>query len=81
MFLDFLLLHSGPQCKVYLFRVLVLKGLVGLHKPFNFSFFIVTCWGIDLDYCDIERFAMEMNRDDSIVFQIASSLCILDSFR
>jgi len=81
VFLDFLLLHSGPLCKGYLFRVLVLKGLVGLHKPFNFSFFIVTCWGIDLDYCDIERFAMEMNRDDSIVFQIASSYCILDSFR
>jgi len=42
-------------------------------EPFNFSFFIVTCWGIDLDYCDIEWFALETNRDNSIVFEIASS--------
>ena len=28
---------------------------------FNFSFFSVTGWGIDLDYCDIEWFALEMN--------------------
>ena len=27
-----------------------------------FSFFSVTGWGVDLDYCDIEWFALEMNR-------------------
>ena len=27
--------------------------------PFNFSFFSITGWGIDLDYCDIELFALE----------------------
>ena len=27
---------------------------------FNFSFFSVTGWGINLDYCDIEWFALEM---------------------
>jgi len=32
-------------------------------EPFNFSFFSVTGWGIDLDYCDIEWFALETNRD------------------
>ena len=37
--------------------MLVLKGLIGLLEPFNFSFFSVTGWGIDLDYCDIEWFA------------------------
>ena len=37
--------------------MLVLKGLVGFIEPFNFSFFSVTSWGIDLDYCDIEWFA------------------------
>ena len=42
--------------------MLVLKGLV---EPFNFSFFRVTGWGIGLDYCDIEWFALEMNRDHS----------------
>ena len=59
--------------------MLVLKGLVGLHKTVNFSFFSVTGWGIDLDYRDIEWFALEMNRDHSDVFEIASKYCILDS--
>ena len=60
------------------FWVLVLKGFVGLHKPF--SFFSVTGLGIDLDYCDIEWFALEMNRDHSVIFEIASKYCISDSF-
>ena len=62
--------------------MLVLKGLVGLHRTFielNFSFFSVTGWGINLDYRDIEWFALEMNRDHSVVFEIASKYCILDS--
>ena len=37
-------------------------------------------WGIDLDYCDIEWFALEMNRDHSVMFEIALKYCILDSF-
>ena len=59
--------------------MLVLKGLVGLIEPFNFSFFRVTGWGIDLDYRDIEWFASETNRDHSVVFEVASQYCILDS--
>ena len=47
---------------------------------FNFSSFIITGWGIDLDYCDIEWFALEMNRDQSVVFAIAPKYCISDSF-
>ena len=31
-----------------------------------------------MDYCDIEWFALEMNRDHS-VFEIAPNYCILDS--
>ena len=46
---------------------------------FNFSFFSVAGGGIDLDYCDIEWFALEMNRDYSVVFEIASKNCISDS--
>ena len=57
--------------------MLVLKGLVGLMEPFNFSFFSITGWGIDLDYCDIEWLALETNRDH---FEIASKYCISDSF-
>ena len=40
----------------------------------------MTFRGIDLDYSDIEWFALEMNRDHSIVFEIVSKYCILDSF-
>ena len=40
----------------------------------------VTGWGIDSDYCDIEWFALEKNRDHSVVFEIASKYCILNSF-
>ena len=40
----------------------------------------VTARGIDLDYCDIEWFTLETNRDHSVVFEIASKYCILDSF-
>ena len=35
--------------------------------------------GIDLDHCDIEWFALETNRDHSVVFEIASKYCISDS--
>ena len=49
-------------------------------EPFNFSFFSVTGWDIDLDYCDIEWFALKTNRDHSVVFEIASKYYISDSF-
>ena len=51
-------------------RVGGLLGVAGI-EPFNFSFFSVTGWGIGLDYRDIEWFALEMNRDHSVVFEIA----------
>ena len=59
--------------------MLVLKGLVGLHRTVQLSFFSITGWGIDLDYHDIEWFALEMNRDHSVAFEIASKYCISDS--
>ena len=31
-------------------------------------------------YCDTEWFALEMNRDHSVISEIASKYCILDSF-
>ena len=49
-------------------------------EPFNFSFFSITGQGIDLDYHDIEWFALEMNRDHSVVFEIASKYCVSDCF-
>ena len=47
---------------------------------FNFSFFSITGWGIDLDYCDTEWFALETNRDHSVILEIASKYCVSDSF-
>ena len=47
---------------------------------FNFSFFSITGWGIDLDNCETEWFALETNRDHSVIFQIASKYCISESF-
>ena len=55
----------------------VLKVLI---EPFNFSFFSITGQGIDLDYCDIEWLVLEMNRDHSVGFEIASKLGISYSF-
>jgi len=48
-------------------------------EPFSFSFFSITGRGIDLNYCDIEWLALETNRDHSVIFEIASKYCILDS--
>ena len=49
-------------------------------EPFNFSFFSITGQGIDLDYCDIEWFALEMDRNHSVIFETAPKYCISDYF-
>ena len=49
-------------------------------EQFNFSFFSIPAWGIDLDYYDIEWFALEMNRDHSVIFETAPKYCFSDSF-
>ena len=43
--------------------VLILKGLVGLHKTIQLQLLQRYGLGIDLDNCDIEWFALETNRD------------------
>ena len=59
--------------------MLVLKGLVGLHRTVQLQ--LVQCYWLGrMDYCAIEWFALETNRDHSVVFKIASKCCILDSF-
>ena len=60
--------------------VLIPKSLVGLHRTIQLQLLQHYCQGIDLDYCDIEWFALEMNRDNSVIFEIASKYRILDSF-
>ena len=66
--------------KGHLFWILVLEGLVGIIESFNFSFFSINGWDIDLDYWDVEWFVLETNRDHSVTFEIASKYCISDSF-
>ena len=56
--------------------MLVLKGLVDRHRTVQLQ---LLQHYLDLDYGDIEWFSLETNRDHSIVFEIASKYCILDS--
>ena len=58
----------------------ILKGLVGLHRTIQLQLLQCYWLDIDLDYCDSEWFALETNRDHSVIFEIASKYCILDSF-
>ena len=62
------------------FGVLVLEGLVGLHRTVQLQLLHVTGWAIGFDYHDVEWFALEMNKDHSVVFEIASKYCISESF-
>ena len=58
--------------------MLVLKGLVSLHRTIQL---LQQFWlGHRLDYRDIEWFALEMNRDHSVILEIVSKYCISDSF-
>ena len=60
--------------------MLVLKDLVGLHKTVQLQLLQLYGWGIDLENCDIEWFALESNRDNSVIFETASKYCISDTF-
>ena len=58
--------------------MLVLEDLV--KEVFNFSFLSITCWGIDLEYCDIEWFALQTNRGYFVIFEIPPKYYMSDSF-
>ena len=60
--------------------MVVPQGLVGLHRTIQLQLLHITGWGIDLDYSDTEWFALETNRDHSVIFEIASKYCISDPF-
>ena len=60
--------------------MLVPEGLGGLHSTIQLQLLQHYWLGIDLDYYDIEWFALETNRDHSVVFEIASKYYILDLF-
>ena len=55
--------------------MLVLKGLVGLHRSIQLQL-LQHYWSGNRH----EWFALEKNRDHSVIFEIASKYYILDSF-
>ena len=52
------------------------ESLVGLHRTIQIHLLhlltSITGQSIDLDYCYIEWFALKMNRDYFVIFEIAS---------
>ena len=59
---------QSPMMKRTSFLVLVLEGLIGLHRT------------IQLQLLQHDWFALETNQDHSVIFEIAPKYCILDSF-
>ena len=49
-----------------------LEGFASIHRTIQLQLI----QGIDLDYCDTEWFALEMNRDHSVVSETASKYCL-----
>ena len=60
--------------------MVVLEGLIGLHRTVQLQLLQRYWLGHRLGLLDIEWFALEMNRDHSVIFETASKYCILDSF-
>ena len=59
--------------------MLVLEGLVGLHRTIQLQLLQHQWKGYNLNYCDVEWFALEMNQDYSVFFETVPKYCILDS--
>ena len=59
--------------------MLVLEGLVGLHRNIQLQLLQHYWLGHRLGLRDIEWFSLETNRDHSVIFEIASKYCISDS--
>ena len=78
--ISWLLAFASPSPiikKKHLSEVLVIEDL---HRTIQLQLLHISGWDIYLDYCDTEWFDLEMNRDHSVVFEVPSKCCILDSF-
>ena len=60
--------------------MLVPQGLVDLHRTIQLQLLQHYWLGHRLGLLCIEWFALETNRDYSVIFEITSKYCILDSF-
>ena len=56
------------------------QSLVGLHRTVQLQLLQHRWLDIDLDYYDVEWFALETNQDHSVAFKVALKHCILNSF-
>ena len=81
VFLDFLLLHSSPlEWKGHLFWVLVLKGLVGLHRTIQLQ--LLQCYWLEHRLRLLWYWIVFLDNEQSSFcrFWVASKYCILDCF-
>ena len=81
VFPDFLLLHSSPlYWNGYLFWVLVLKGLIGLHRTVQLQ--LLQCYrlGHRLGLPWYWMVCLGTEQRSFVIFEIAPKYCILDSF-
>ena len=60
--------------------MLILKGLVGFHRTIQPRLLQHYWLGHGLELSLYEWFALETNRDHSVILEIASKYCISDSF-
>ena len=68
--LHFLPLHSNSlQWKMTSVSGVNSRMLYVFIYLVNFSFFGINEWSIELDYCDVEWFALEMNWDHPVAFE------------
>ena len=58
--------------------MLVLES-VDLHRTIQLQLLQHYWLGYRFGLCDIELFALEMNRNHSVIFETSSKYCILDS--
>ena len=53
---------------------------IGIHRTFQLSLLGISGWGIDLDYYDVEWFALQTNWENAVIFVTGPKYCISDSF-
>ena len=68
-----------PQDENVIPFYVVLEGVVGLHKTHQFHLLQHRWLQYELDHCDVEWFALEMN-PDPVFFEVATKYCISDTF-
>ena len=64
----------------HLFLMLVLEGLIDLHRTIQLQLLQHNGWGKDLDYHDVKWFASEVSWDRCVIFEIAPNYRVSDSF-